>query len=492
MQLILLGLALAIFLHDAPEFAGYSTMLPLPSLAGVVLAPKLTVGGLYWLACFRARRRIGKPRGLRGINRVNRLAAVLPVFALGSFITDLWAGALWWLRGVDETRGVGVRDLVLLDELGVMLPTLGLLAFGYWAYYPIDRRLRESTILRNVDLGLPIYPVWSRGEYVWTQLRNQFAMVLGPLLVIMAWSETLVKLNTAGTIGDTVQLWLMPGGAAVAFVFAPLMMCRLWDTVPLPAGPTRDNLTAMCERHGVVVRDLLLWRTFGGMINAAVMGLFGRVRFILLSDGLLDQVPQREVEAVMAHELAHVRLKHLWWLLVSAGAGLMVLSAAGEALLRMESEWPMWFQAIAYAAGVGLWALQFGWVSRRIERQADTFAARHMARVYAEGYNAPEDHQTAQDEMDHCGGRDDPARSATHFDVRSVGTMIRALQHVADLNHIATGRRSWRHGSIAWRQAYLHQLIGTPITDPPIDRLMRRVNAASLLILIASVGWTLV
>lgn len=476
MQLILLGLALAIFLHDAPEIAGYTAHLPAMWIAAVVVLPKLAVGSLYWLACIQARRRIGRRHGIRGINRVNRLTSVLPVFALGSFITDLWAGALTGLRGVD-----GVRDFVLLDEIVVMLPTLGFLAFGYWAYYPIDRRLREAALLRQVDEGLPIYPIWSRGQYVLTQLRNQFAVVLGPLLVIMAWSETLVKLNDADRISDAAQMWLMPVGAAVAFVLAPLLMRKMWDTVPLPPGPIRDKLELMCERHGVAVADLLLWRTFGGMINAAVMGLFGRVRFILLSDGLLDQVEQCEVEAVMAHELAHVRLKHLWWLLVSAGAGLMVLSAIGEALMTMDIQWPLWTQGVATAVGLGLWALQFGWVSRRIERQADTFAARHMARVYAERFDAD------ADEMD-----DSPiANTTTQFDARAVGTMIGALQRVADLNHVATTRRSWRHGSIAWRQRYLQGLIGRPLIDPPIDRLMRHLNAASLIVLVAAALWGL-
>ena len=36
------------------------------------------------------------------------------------------------------------------------------------------------------------------------------------------------------------------------------------------------------------------------------------VRYILLSDGLLDQLRPRAVEAVMAHEIAHVRRRDPW------------------------------------------------------------------------------------------------------------------------------------------------------------------------------------
>lgn len=489
MQLILLGLALAIFMHDTPEVAELGVVLPVGWMMVWVWAPKLAIVLLYAWACRRTTKRLGQPGGIRSINRLNRLTAVLPIFALASFVIDLWAGLLSGLRGAPAAGMTGPRDWVLLDEIAVMLPTLGVLAFSYWLYYPIDRRMREATLFHRADRGLPIYPVWTRGQYVTAQLRNQFAMVLGPLLVIMAWSETLVKLRAADVIGDTTQLWLMPGGAGAAFILAPLLMRKMWDTVPLPPGPIRDKLLAMCDRHRVAVRDLLLWRTFGGMINAAVMGLFGRVRFILLSDGLLDQVSEREVEAVMAHELAHVRLRHLWWLLISAAAGVAVLSAAGEALLATGIEWPTWAIATMYAAGLAFWALQFGWVSRRIERQADTFGARHMTTVHAERSTPPPREATGATNRSDALESPTPPNPATRFDEFGVDSMVGALQRVADLNHIATTRRSWRHGSIAWRQQYLRTLIGQPLAHPPIDRLMRKINAVCLGVLVISIVW---
>lgn len=484
MQLILLGLALAIFMHDTPEVAAFGVVLPLGWMMAWVWLPKVILAAVYTAACRRTVRKLGRPGGMRSLGRLNRLTAVLPVMALASFVLDLWAGLLSLVRGATVPGTTGPRDWVLVDEVAVMLPTLGLLALSYAVYYPIDRRLREATLFQRADQGLPLYPVWTRRQYVVTQMRNQFAMVLGPLLVIMAWTETLVKLFAMGVIGETAQVWLMPVGAAVAFLLAPLLMRKMWDTVPLPAGPIREKLLAMCTRHGVAVNDLLLWRTYGGMINAAVMGLFGRVRFILLSDGLLDQVSEREVEAVMAHELAHVRLKHLWWLLISAAAGVAGLSVAGEALAATGIVWPTWAQASLYAFGLVLWIVGFGWVSRRIERQADTFGARHMTAVHAERVGSTLGERT------YATGHD-PAQAAHRFDDYGVESMVGALQRVADLNHIATERRSWRHGSIAWRQAYLRSLVGQPLDRPPIDRLMRVINAVCLGVLLAAIAWSL-
>ncbi|MEL7087197.1 MAG: M48 family metallopeptidase [Planctomycetota bacterium] len=480
MQLVLIGLAIGVFLHDSPPLDAMTLRLPGYSLALVVLLPKLVLGGGYWLACVGARQRLAGPGAVRRIKRLNLFTAALPVAALVSYLVDLAAGGLVAVRGEPDADGFGPRDWVLVDELVLMLPTLGLIAWGWWAYYPIDRRLREVSLLRRADEGLPLYPVWSRGQYVVTQMRNHFALILGPLLLIMAWSELLVVLRAAERLSETQQLWLTPVGVGVAFLFAPLLIRRLWDTVPLPPGPVRDKLLSMCERHGVAVRDLLLWRTFGGMINAAVMGLFGRVRFILLSDGLLDQVHEHEVEAVMAHELAHVRLKHLWWLLLSAAAALTAITLVGEQLGRVIGsvfpDLPQWTIGVGYTLGFAWWASMFGWVSRRIERQADTFAARHMVRVHAEY------HRTAKDEAN--------AETAPHvFNERSVQTMIGALQRVADLNHIATTRRSWRHGSIAWRQRYLRTLVGQSLHHTSVDRQIFGIQIACLVVLIPVLVW---
>lgn len=484
MQLVLIGLALGVFLHDTPPFDEMGVTLPWVGVLLVVALPKIVAGAWYWSTCVRAKRQLNGPGAVRRVKRLNRFTTLLPVFALVSYLADLGVGALRIVRGEVEVNGFGPRDWVLVDELVLMLPTLGLLAWGGWAYYPIDRRLREVALLRRADEGLPLYPVWSRGQYVVTQTRNNFALILGPLLFIMAWSESLVMLRAAERISATQQAWFTPVGAGVAFVFAPLLIRKLWDTVPLPPGPVRDKLLGMCARHGVAVRDLLLWRTFGGMINAAVMGLFGRVRFILLSDGLLDQVHEHEVEAVMAHELAHVRLKHLWWLLLSAGAGLIAITLLGETAWRFvptDANVPVWVTAAGYVAGLSLWALQFGWVSRRIERQADTFAARHMAAVYAE-------HQTPPESPPEGSPEPSPA-AAEVFDASAVETMVGALQRVADLNHISTTRRSWRHGSIAWRQRYLRSLIGQPLEHTPVDRQVFGVKIACLVVLIPVVIW---
>lgn len=57
---------------------------------------------------------------------------------------------------------------------------------------------------------------------------------------------------------------------------SPLLMRFVWDAVPLGPGRLRDRLMAICERAGVRVRGLLVWRTHGTMLNGVAMGLATR------------------------------------------------------------------------------------------------------------------------------------------------------------------------------------------------------------------------
>ncbi len=484
MQLLIILLMLCLFTHDQAQ-SWISTEFAWPILLLWVVLPKLILAIGYTLACRRTYRRLALPNAARRLRRLERLGGALRIAAVLLFASDLHFGLLISVRAGIQTL-TGITHPILLDEVVVLLPTLALWGLGWWAYYPIDRRLREAAMMRRFDQGLPVYPMWTRWQYVLSQYRYQVALILVPLLFVIAWSE-MVRL--AGTLSwawvtpDTEPWWTL-GGFVLIFLFAPLIIRLTWDTVPLPDGDVRNHLLSMCKTHRVRVRELLLWRTYGGMINAAVMGLIGPLRFILITDALLQQMPGEHVEAVMAHELAHVCKRHMLWLLISAVALMSVVETAAVVVLAsngvrfdstdqgltvtangvnavtagpglpwlpgIDSREAMIVAVMAVAAVV--WAIGFGWVSRRIERQADSFAVSHLVKE----------------------------RDGDTVEPRDAQTMIDALQHVADLNHIRTEKHSWRHGSIAWRQDYLRSLVGSAIHRLPIDRQMRWVNSLSV------------
>ena len=472
MQLWVLGLVLGIVLHDAASVARTTPATPLLSgnaLLASFLIPKIVLAVAYGLLCRFTIRRLHQSRGFKYLNRLDRVTSLYRTAVLGLYMADLYFGALLVLRRqLGDLFGVpspATDRVILIDELLFLLPPLLLLVFSWWAYYPIDRRLREASLIRMIDAGIPIHPIWTRGQYLLSQVRHQIALILVPLLFLIAWSE-LVELTMPSALFGNGSIDPRPGiqmaGAACIFLFAPVMIRHLWDTCPLPDGELRERLTAMCSHHRVGVRELLLWRTYSGVINAAVMGLVRPLRFILLTDALLEQLTRTQVEAVMAHELAHVRRHHLFWLLAVAGLLLVTLTNGWWLVLGWID--PLWMtesasvdhsRASSVSKGAPLvlsllcWLVLFGWVSRRFEREADTFAVQHLV-------------HEADD------GTDDT--NEVNIDEASVTVMVDALQRVADLNHMPTRRRSWRHGSIAWRQRYLRTLVGLPTTRLDIER----------------------
>jgi STE24 endopeptidase len=480
MHCLLVILILGLFIHDAaPRQVPQDISISLLLAAAIVA--KLLIAVLYGMAARTARKRLRSEQPGLALRRIDRRTGLFRMAVLGLYSFDLAVGLLSVLR--NDLIG----DHLLLDELLFLLPTLGLFVFAWWAYYPIDRVLREAAIIRSIHRGQPLYPIEPRGKYILNHLRHEVLLILVPLLLIFAWHETITtyadQLWRPG--GQDITPLLTMAGAATVFLFSPMIIRYLWDTQPLPAGDIRSRMLAMCRQHRVGVRQILLWRTAGGMINAAVMGLIAPLRFILLTDALLDQLPEKQLEAVMAHELAHVRKHHMFWLLAVA----VVVLGSSEIAFHLLFTWAMplvgldsaltdsqfaiagtlsnyeqLLMLVGSICAISVWGVTFGWVSRRTERQADAFAVAHLAAVK----------QT--DETQTTNRNDSPLCA----DAQSVQTMVAALQQVADLNHVPVNKHNWRHGSIAWRQTYLQSLINQPINNLPIDRTMRNIKLATL------------
>jgi hypothetical protein len=125
----------------------------------------------------------------------------------------------------------------------------------------------------------------------------------------------------------------------------------------LPDGDLRARLLALARRVGVpdtgvfVVDQSRKSRT----ANAAVTGL-GRTRRILLFDTLLDQFTAEEIEAVLAHELAHQLHGDIRRGLLVQGALTLVTFWIADRALRWGAGW-LGLAGPADIAGVPLFGL---------------------------------------------------------------------------------------------------------------------------------------
>jgi STE24 endopeptidase len=193
-------------------------------------------------------------------------------------------------------------------------------------------------------------------------------------------------------IAASPGIWWIPAwaglavaGIATAWAAPVLLLPLFYRFVPIPEGPLRDRLLALARRAGVPALGVFEWRTSDrtSRANAALTGI-GRTRRIILSDTLLRDYKPAEVEAVLAHEVAHHANHDIWkGLAIDALTSLGVLLAADAALRAFSG--PAGLHGLADPAGLPVVALAMtaaAWaasplqnaVSRAHERKADRAA----------------------------------------------------------------------------------------------------------------------
>jgi STE24 endopeptidase len=185
--------------------------------------------------------------------------------------------------------------------------------------------------------------------------------------------------------------WLPVGGALFLFSVilarvAPAIVFPLfYKFTPLEQGGLAQKVVALCQKVGMPVKGVFVFNLSKNTkkANAAFAGL-GRSKRIILADTLIANFTDEEIETVVAHELGHFKLKHLWIMLLvgtlNSFLGLYLTAQAYDKSLSWFG-----FDSIDQLAALPLLALWLGlyslvtgplsnMVSRSHERAADRFA----------------------------------------------------------------------------------------------------------------------
>jgi STE24 endopeptidase len=297
----------------------------------------------------------------------------------------------------------------IFDAIVLLALTIGggIAAIGAFAASAVTRPIAVGTLqvlgvfatIALLSLPFSIYRTFV------TEQRFGFNRTTVPVYVmdhLKAWALgalfggalTAVVLSIMSSAGARwwIVAWATWMGFSLVVTWAwPRLIAPIFNKFsPLEDQGLRDRIESLVERCGFHAKSVFVMdgsrRSAHG--NAYFTGL-GREKRIVFFDTLLSSLTPPQVESVLAHELAHFRLRHVPQRLL-AGA---FMSFVGFALLGWLSRQNWFYTSLGVPEGSDAAALllfvlvapAFTWIaapalaawSRRHEYQADAFAAEH-------------------------------------------------------------------------------------------------------------------
>jgi len=254
-------------------------------------------------------------------------------------------------------------------------------------------------------------------------------------------------------------------------VFMPPMVRMMWGCVPFPKGPLRNLIEDFLKRTDVSCKEILIWPMSGGRsCTAAVLGLVPGFRYILFTPCLVKHLLPQEIEAVLSHEVAHLRHRHLLWYIFFLGTFAVIayrlLDPIGTWLISRRlfleiltqlQHWPGALISFLAILPMGILIVLYfrflmGYFMRNFERQADLSVFESQGHPW---------------------------------------NLINALEKVAILAGDIRNQPNWHHFSIAERVNFLDEVARRPIVRDEYEKklLLNKglfIGIASLLIIIPS------
>ncbi len=237
-------------------------------------------------------------------------------------------GGLEWLDSLWRTLETGP----IITGVGVILSALLIMSllelpFALWHTFVIEQRFGFNKTTPAVFVS---------------DLLKQGLLLLvigAPLAALALWI-----MQTGGSLW-WFYVWLAWSAFTLFMVWAwPTLIAPLFNKfTPLDDETLKQRIQALMDKcgfrsNGIFVMD---GSKRSGHGNAYFTG-FGNNKRIVFFDTLLESLEPSEIEAVLAHELGHFRLRHIRKRLVSG----MLLSLAGLALLGWLAEQPWFYQAL--------------------------------------------------------------------------------------------------------------------------------------------------
>ncbi len=366
----------ALILYTTCEHPGASAVMPDNAL---VIA--LVLAMVFALVCYILFKRLAAgPSPGTGVlldTRLEQLLSRLSILALFVFAADLYLLKLKLALADFPPFEV----FPTLEALLFLLVFLGYLVIVWTSAWKVQKQFfsgtvsKKSFVLSNISFSLPALLPWF------------LLSIMADFIQILPFDGPRAFLATP--LGEILYVIFFLFAVAS---FGPFLIQKMWGCSSLEPGPTRERIESLCRLAGIGCADILKWELFGGsMITAGVMGLVSRFRYILVTPALVSLMTPREVDAVIAHEIGHVKKHHIQFYLFFFAGYIACVYALFDPLLVVvyamnplswfvsfvgmdqETISTLLFSLILILLFVLYFRFVFGFFMRNFERQADTY-----------------------------------------------------------------------------------------------------------------------
>jgi Zn-dependent protease with chaperone function len=254
---------------------------------------------------------------------LNHIIRVLWIICIGQGILNLF----------QDVHEIGI-PFSFLRALSDAWPTLALVSGIYWLSYPVSQKVGQLQCTQLQFLTFTVLPWVGRIPWFYSLFIS-----INTLTQILTFSLTsITNLDAVRLGGQNTALIAHPPieqlGISLSLLglgFLSQKLTQWWADYILQGlpqsllqGELRDHVFHLCQRAGVHLHQLYILPTpFIPMANAFAQ-LGDR---ILLTDQLLNVLNRKEVNAVIAHEIGHLRHRDInLFLLVITGVPLVAVA----------------------------------------------------------------------------------------------------------------------------------------------------------------------
>ena len=220
-------------------------------------------------------------------------------------------------------------------EIQVFLCLLGIAAYGYFGlrqWTALAASISKNLFVQVVAGWIPVWTICAlcsllHSCYMFyvdrtfglsrSSMPSRILESLKANAFAFAYSGAIIVVVFASNQASSSYGWLWAGTVSTLIFLSttatlPWVLSQFYPLTPLLNTSLRERLTRLADKAGLQLGTIYEWHISGRtrQANALVSGV-GAARRILLTDTLMSELSEDEVEAIVAHEFGHCALRHI-------------------------------------------------------------------------------------------------------------------------------------------------------------------------------------